>query len=74
MKKSDEAAQPNSCWNSARDNERVFVLLERDAAAPDTIRFWCSERVRLGKNQPADEQITSALALAAGMETERTQS
>lgn len=74
MKKSDEASQPNSCWNRATDNELVFVLRGVDAASPDTIRWWASERIRLGKNRDTDQQITSALALAAAMETERTQS
>ena len=70
MKKTDEATQRNSCWNKARDDERVFVLLARDAAAPETLRFWASRRVELGKNQPGDPQIVEALDCADRMEDE----
>jgi hypothetical protein len=49
----------------------LFVLRTVDAASPATIRFWCEERVRLGKNKVDDEQIKEALACAATMETER---
>ena len=40
MKKTDELADPTSCLNKARDDERLFVLLARDPAAPVTIRAW----------------------------------
>jgi hypothetical protein len=55
----------------AREDELTFVLLGRDAAAPETIRFWIRERLRLGKNQPTDPQITEALECAQQMEAER---
>ena len=71
MLKIDEIADPKSCLNIAKDSERVFVLLGRDIAAPDTIRFWCSERIRLGKNLTTDAQITEALECASLMEKER---
>ena len=60
MLKRDEATTPSSCWSKARDDERVFVLLARDAAAPETLRFWANLRVELGKNQPDDLQIVAA--------------
>lgn len=68
MIKVDEISDRNSCFNRARYDELVFVILERDAAAPATIRFWCSERIRLGKNKPDDEQILKALRDADSME------
>jgi hypothetical protein len=64
MKKKDELSDPNSCLNRAWGDEYIFVLLERDESAPKMIREWCAERIRLGKNKPEDEQITSALDMA----------
>lgn len=64
MIKSEEVAKPFSCFNKAKDNEMVFVLLGRDKAAPAAIRAWCLERVRLGKNKWGDFQITDALDCA----------
>jgi hypothetical protein len=63
-----EAAEPASCWNKAKDEELVFVLLGRDRASPVAIRAWCEERIRLGKNQPNDPQIVEALDLIRAME------
>lgn len=68
MMKKDEIADLKSCWNKAGDMETVFVLLERDAATPSTIRFWVSERIRLGLNVAADDQIVRALATASVIE------
>lgn len=73
MKKRDELSNPASCLNHATDDERLFVLLARDVASPATIRFWCAERVRLGKNGWGDDQIVEALNCAASMEIERRQ-
>jgi hypothetical protein len=70
MIKRDEAKDRNSCWNKARTDERVFVLLARDAAAPETVRFWASRRMELGKNQREDPQIVEALDCADRMEDE----
>jgi hypothetical protein len=61
---------PNSCWNKARDDERLFVLLARDPAAPAAIRAWVAERVRIGKNAEGDPQIVEALDAAARVEDE----
>jgi hypothetical protein len=71
MIKRDEIEHPESCLNKARDNERLFVLLARDAAAPVAVRAWVAERLRLGKNQPDDAQIREALDGASRMEIER---
>jgi hypothetical protein len=68
MIKRMELSNPNSCLNRARDDEMVFTILERDAAAPSTVRHWVSERIRLGKNKLEDDQIHEALAAADYME------
>lgn len=60
MRKRDELTDPRSCMSRARDDEMTFVLLGRDAAAPAAVRAWIAERIRLGKNSPADEQIIEA--------------
>lgn len=64
MIKRDEIADPSSCWNKAGDGERVFVILERDVAAPDTVREWCRLRIALGKNKLGDPQISEAMEWA----------
>ena len=74
MIKRDEIEHPESCLSKARDDERLFVLLARDAAAPVAIRAWVAERLRLGKNQPEDAQILEALDCATRMEIERRES
>ena len=68
MLKSEELADPNSCFNRARDDEMIFVLLERDIAAPEAIRYWVTKRLRSGKNQSDDPQIIEAVAIAQKME------
>jgi hypothetical protein len=70
MRKKDELSKKHTCMQSAHPEEMTFVLLSRDAAAPVAIRAWVAERLRLGKNTEADEQITEALACAATMESE----
>jgi len=71
MIKSQELTDPNSCMTRAKDDEMTFVLLARDACAPDTIRYWVQHRIRLGKNQVDDPQIKEALACAKTMENQR---
>lgn len=71
MLKHMEKADGHSCWNKARPNEMVFVLLGRDEAAPVTIRAWVAERIRLGKNREDDHQIQEALKCAEFMEENR---
>ncbi len=66
-----ELGNPESCLNRAADDEILFVLLDRDAAAPVAIRAWCTERIRLGKNKATDSQISEALGCAARMEAAR---
>lgn len=71
MIKRDEVESSDSCLNKARDSERLFVLLARDAAAPVAIRAWVAERLRIGKNKPTDPQIVEAIDCARLMEIER---
>ncbi len=71
MRKLDENALLDSCWNKATDTEVLFVLLGRDAAAPATIRDWVRHRLRLGKNKPEDPQIVHALSCAEAMERDQ---
>lgn len=52
----------------------TFILLARDVAAPAAIRAWVGERLRLGKNSLADEQIQEALACATTMDSQRLSS
>ena len=68
MKKFNELANPESCLNKAKDSEMLFVLLERDPAAPSAIRAWIRERIRIGKNKPNDPKILEAEACAKYME------
>lgn len=73
MIKRDEIENTESCLSKARDDERLFVLLARDPAAPVAIRAWVAERVRLGKNTLTDDQIVEALDCAGRMEYERAE-
>ncbi|TQV85223.1 hypothetical protein FKG94_03265 [Exilibacterium tricleocarpae] len=61
MIKIDEVNNPASCLNKANDDELLFVLLERDKAAADTVRYWCQRRIELGLNKPDDKQIIEAM-------------
>ena len=71
MRKRAELSHPESCFSRAHPDEWIFTLLGRDIAAPNVIRFWCYERIRLGKNIWNDSQIVEALACAQGMEDEQ---
>ena len=73
MIKHDEIEHTESCFNKARDNERLFVLLARDPAAPVAIRAWIAERISLGKNEPGDAQILEATECANSMDMERVE-
>ena len=70
MRAVDELEVSTSCLNRALPHEIVFTLLGRDKAAPQTIREWCAERVRMNLNSPHDAQIKSALRDADAMEQE----
>lgn len=51
----------NSCWNRAKFDEQVFVLLGRDESAQIAIHAWIKDRIRRGKNSLDDPQIAEAL-------------
>lgn len=72
MQKQHELSNPDSCMSRAKDDEPVFVLLGRDLAAPDTVRYWADRRVELDKNRPDDPQILSAHKDARAMERFRS--
>jgi hypothetical protein len=63
----------DSCLNKALDDEMIFVLLQRDDAAPETIRFWCEARIRRGINKPGDRKIQDALHCAEVMEKRKAE-
>lgn len=71
MIKSEELISPGSCLNRALPQERLFVLLARDASAPVAIRAWVKDRCDSGKNQWHDQVIAEALDCAAAMDVER---
>lgn len=72
MRYCDEMTNPGSCLNKVEKNELVFVLLGRDPAAPEAIRAWIAERIRLGKNKITDIQIVKAQECAGMMNVERS--
>jgi hypothetical protein len=71
MIKLREIQDASSCFNKAKDDERIFVLLSRDPAAPIAIVAWVRARIEMGKNNPDDRQILEALECARKMELER---
>ncbi len=72
MTKHEELSNPNSCLNRAADDEPLFILLGRDVATPETIRYWARSRVNgKKKNTWEDEQIREALQLAWDLENKQ---
>jgi len=71
MLKSEEQSSASSCFNRALPNERVFVLLARDPAAPSAIRQWVHDRIRLTGAKYDDPQLVEARAAADAMDAER---
>lgn len=64
MTKSQNITDPQSCWNKAREDQEIFILIEHDEAYPNTVRRWANERIDLGLNNWGDAKIRSALASA----------
>lgn len=52
MIKVKEKNDPESCFNKAKDDEMIFVLLARDPAAPAAIRAWVRARQFLNQMRP----------------------
>src|SRR4051812_20584620 len=69
MRKRDEIV--SGCMSKAHDGEMTFVLLGRDASAPETIRFWIEHRIRTGQNKPGAPKLAEAENCARVMEMER---
>lgn len=44
------------CYEAALPDEHVFTILARDPAGPATLRFWASERERVGKTENPDDR------------------
>lgn len=70
MTKQEQINDPNSCWNKAKPDEEVFVLLARDLAAPNTIREWVEIRRSCGRGETLDDklQLLDAERVAEKME------
>lgn len=58
----------SSCWSKAKADEPIFILLGRDKAAAQTIRFWALERQKRALNRADDEQLVEAYALAKSID------
>ena len=71
MLKKNETTDPNSCLSKAGDDEMLFVLRAKDAAAPEVIYKWIDVRIRLGLNRYTDPKIQEAVACARIMEEQR---
>lgn len=44
------------CFEAALPDEHIFTILARDPAGPATLRFWATERERLGKTENPDDR------------------
>lgn len=76
--KSENAANPNSCWNKADPDEPLFILRSTDPAAPRLVRAWAGayeERKTKATGRWPDEKskakYADAMAVAAQMEAYR---
>ena len=67
MIKKEEVDVKSSCWNKAKPEEMLFVLLARDESAPVAIRAWIEDRIKTGKNKADDPQIVEAQKCILGM-------
>lgn len=68
MTKQENIYRQDSCWNKARDNEPIFILLGRDPVSSGVIRAWIHQRIAGKKNRAIDPQIMNAMECAAEME------
>lgn len=51
------------CYQAALPDEEIFTILGRDLAGPATLRFWATERVKLGLGKTEDDLGRVAAAL-----------
>ena len=73
MIKSEELSNPNSCINTAKEDEWVFVFKSKDPIAPDLIREWVKRRIEKGLNTKGDAKTEEALQCASFMEEYRSE-
>lgn len=66
MTKAELLADPESCWNKAEDDEPVFVVLGRDPAAGDTVRYWATLSSHAGYHR--QEKIHDAIEDAEALD------
>lgn len=71
MRKDIELSDPNSCISKAKNDEEIFVLLGRDAAAAGAVAAWIELRIALGKNVRSDAKIRSAMEWIAKVRKEK---
>lgn len=69
MLKREELADPNSCFNKAKDDEPIFVLLARDPIAAEMVLAWSE----MARGFHSDEKIVSAAKWSKTMNDWRIQ-
>lgn len=66
---------PHDCYANAEPNEPMFVLLARDASAPDLVRYWADQRlaaIQRGEKPATDmAMVYEARECAGAMELYR---
>lgn len=72
MTKRELIDDQNSCLNKAADDEPIFVLLGRDAAAYRAVLYWAEQRVSLGINGAGDTKVANAISVARQMKAYRS--
>src|SRR5215471_7269371 len=63
----ENTSDDGSCWNRARDDEQMFIMLGRDRHAPALIRLWAEMREREGEDTAI---VNEAREIAQLMEDE----
>lgn len=56
------------CYKNALPDEPMFIMLGRDKASAEAVRFWALQRIKLGLNKATDPQIAEAYECAAKIE------
>lgn len=69
MTKKENIDNPNSCWNTSKDGDIIFVIKQQDKAGPATIRDWVTRRVGMGLNSITDAKLQDAMSIADEIET-----
>lgn len=69
MTKKENIDNLNSCWNTSKNGDIIFILKQKDKAGPATIRDWVARRVGMGLNSITDPQLQDAMRIADEIET-----